>query len=253
MTDKPTTAALVIIGNEVLSGRTQDANTQYLAGELKTLGIRLVEVRIIADVEDAIINAVNALRAAHDYVFTTGGIGPTHDDITSASVARAFGVALVRDPQAVEWLRGHYKSDDDLTPERLKMAEVPEGAALVANPISKAPGYRIGNVYVLAGVPRIMQAMFDGIRHDLKGGPPQIAMTVAGLVAEGQIARPLADIQTAHPECEIGSYPFIRGANLGTSVVVRATDRGALDVVTGKVELAFRDLGILPKVTEGEA
>ncbi len=162
------TAAVIVIGNEILSGRTHDANLPYLARSLNTVGIRVMEARVIADDEGAIVSAVNACRAAYDHVFTTGGIGPTHDDITSAAVARAFNVALVRDPQAVSLLTHHYAAAD-LNEARLKMAEVPEGASLIDNPVSAAPGFRIDNVWVLPGVPRILQAMVDGLTAGLQG------------------------------------------------------------------------------------
>ncbi|MBT6884171.1 MAG: competence/damage-inducible protein A, partial [Rhodospirillaceae bacterium] len=168
---KTITAALIIIGNEILSGRTQDANLAFLGEQLNELGVRLREVRVIPDVEDTIIETVNTLRQAFDYVFTTGGIGPTHDDITSAAIAKAFGTELARHPEAEALLLGHYKPED-VTPARMKMADIPVGATLLDNPVSKAPGFRLENVHVLPGVPRIMQAMFKLFSHELVGGEP---------------------------------------------------------------------------------
>lgn len=221
------TACLIIIGNEILSGRTQDKNLAWLAAELNKLGIRLMEVRVIPDVPEVIVSCVNSCRRHFDTVFTTGGIGPTHDDITSENVARAFGVKLIRHPEAKALLEAHYPPDQ-INEARMKMADIPEGATLIANPVSAAPGYRIGNVYVMAGVPRIMQAMFDGIKHTLKGGAPMLSATIAAFVTEGTIAEELGRIQSQFPSVEIGSYPFVRHQKLGTSLVARSTDAEAL-------------------------
>ncbi len=240
--EKTVTACLLIIGNEVLSGRTQDANLQYLARGLNAVGIRLTEARVIPDVEDTIVAAVNECRARFDYVFTTGGIGPTHDDITAASVARALDVPLVRDPAAEARLRRHYKPED-INPQRLRMADVPQGADLVDNPVSSAPGFRIGNVVVLAGVPRIMQAMFEGYRHKLAGGRPMISRTVVSLVPEGRMAARVAAAQAASPETEIGSYPFVRDGKLGVSLVVRGTDTAKVAAATNAIKDAIRAEG----------
>lgn len=220
-------SALLIIGNEILSGRTQDTNMHWLAGELGALGIPVREARVVPDVEAEIIAAVNALRARYDYVFTTGGIGPTHDDITTAAVARAFGVKVVRHAEAEALLRAHY-APEQLNAARLKMADIPEGAWLINNPVSSAPGFALGNVYVMAGVPSIMRAMFDAVRLTLKGGKPVLSRSVSAYVTEGIIAEALAGVQAAHPEVEIGSYPFIRGGRLGVSLVARGTDAQAL-------------------------
>ena len=224
------TAALLIIGNEILSGRTQDANLNYLAKTLGGIGIRLAECRVVPDIEAKIIEAVNALRQAYDYVFTSGGIGPTHDDITSATVAKAFGVKLVRHLEAEARLTKHYKPED-LNEARLKMADVPEGAKLIDNPVSAAPGFFIENVYVMAGVPRIMQAMLDSIKGSLKGGARTISRTVSASITEGYIAQELSAIQEAFPAVEIGSYPFIRDGKLGVSLVSRGTDADTLEQV----------------------
>lgn len=236
------TAAVLIIGNEVLSGRTQDANIQYIALGLNDVGVRLREVRVVADDEVAIIGAVDALRATYDYVFTTGGIGPTHDDITAECIAKAFGVPLLRDHRAVERLLRQIKPEN-LNEARLRMANIPEGADLIENPVSHAPGFVIGNVYVMAGVPRIMQAMFDGIRSGLKGGSRILSKSVTIYAGEGVIATGLRDLQTRRPEVEIGSYPFNRDGGYGTVIVVRGTDGTRVDAVALEVAELAQSLG----------
>jgi molybdenum cofactor synthesis domain-containing protein len=238
-------ACVIIIGNEILSGRTHDANLPYLAKALNGVGIRVMEVRVVRDDERAIFEAVNACRAAYDYVFTTGGIGPTHDDITAASIAKAFSVPIKRDPRAVDLLTRHYAAAN-LNEARLKMAEVPEGATLIDNPVSSAPGFRIGNVFVLPGVPSILQAMVDGLVGTLRGGDPVLSRTVSAFATESAIATPLAAVQDAHPRVEIGSYPFVRAGRFGTSLVVRSTDRAALDAATAAVASMLRDLAVEP-------
>jgi molybdenum cofactor synthesis domain-containing protein len=226
---KTVTAAVLVIGNEILSGRTKDANLAYLAVELNKLGVRLVEARVIPDIEARIVEAVNALRARYDYLFTTGGIGPTHDDITAECIAKAFGVSLLRHPEAVERLRRNYKNPSDLNEARLRMANVPEGGVLIDNPVSGAPGFQIGNVFVMAGVPAIMQAMFQGLKHRLVGGAPMLSRTIGTNLPEGKIAEGLGALQDRHPEVEIGSYPFFRQGKFGVGLVIRATDRAAID------------------------
>src|SRR5260221_202527 len=186
--EKIVTACLIIIGNEILSGRTQDANLAFIAKGLNEVGIRLREVRVIPDIAETIIETVNEMRATFDYVFTTGGIGPTHDDITSECVARAFGVPWVLDEEARRRLAAGYANPADLNEARLRMAHVPEGAVLIDNPVSRAPGFQIGNVFVMAGVPRIMQAMFDGIKRRLIGGAPVLSRTVTSGLPEGVLA-----------------------------------------------------------------
>lgn len=240
------TAALIIIGNEVLSGRTRDANLQFIARRLVDIGIRLAEARVIADTEDAIIAAVNQCRAAHDFVFTTGGIGPTHDDITSRSVARAFGVALVRDPVALALLEKHYEGRD-LNDARLKMADIPEGAGLIHNPVSKAPGFQIENVFVLAGVPSIMEAMFEGIKERLTGGEKVASITITAFIPEGDLAGPFGRLQEEFPAVEMGSYPFFRGGRLGSSLVLRSPDVTALAAAAESLRAMIRDLGSEPE------
>lgn len=242
-------ACVVIIGNEILSGRTHDANLPYLAKALNGVGIRVMEARVVRDEEKAIIEAVNACRAVHDYVFTTGGIGPTHDDITSASIAKAFAVPIHRDARAVELLTRHYAATD-LNEARLKMAEVPEGATLIDNPVSSAPGFRIGNVFVLPGVPSILRAMVDGLVVTLRGGDPVLSRTISAFATESAIAAPLAAVQDGHPKVEIGSYPFARAGRFGTSLVVRSTDRAALDEATAAVIEMLRALGIEPMIED---
>jgi molybdenum cofactor synthesis domain-containing protein len=239
------TAAVVIVGNEILSGRTRDTNLPYLATELGKLGIRLAEARVIPDLEAEIVGAVNECRRRHDYVFTTGGIGPTHDDITSPSVAKAFGVAVRRDARAVALLEGHY-GPGQLNAARLRMTEIPEGASLIDNPVSLAPGFRIENVFVLAGVPDIMRAMFDGLKHQLLGGPPVISVTVAAYLAEGTIAKGLGELQQRHADLDIGSYPFFRGGRFGASFVLRGTDPLLIEAAAVELRALIRGLGAEP-------
>ena len=236
------TAALVIIGNEVLSGRTQDANLQYIANGLNDVGVRLKEVRVVADDEAAIITAVNELRSSFAYVFTTGGIGPTHDDITAQCIADAFGVALKRDSRAVERLLRQIKPEN-LNEVRLRMANIPDGADLIDNPVSHAPGFRIGNVFVMAGVPKIMRAMFDGVRGSLKRGAKMVSQNVSIHIREGAIAEGLRQIQDRRPEVEIGSYPFSRDGNYGTVIVTRGTDRALVGQVSREVAVMAESLG----------
>jgi molybdenum cofactor synthesis domain-containing protein len=243
------TAAVVVIGNEILSGRTQDVNLVYLAKELGAIGIPVREARVVPDIEAEIVAAVNAVRAKYTYVFTTGGIGPTHDDITSASVAKAFGVELVLDPEAVALLKRHY-TPDMLNEARLRMATVPTGSRLIDNPVSAAPGFQIGNVFVLAGVPAIMRAMFDGLKGRLAGGRPVKAATVSTYLGEGAIAQALGELQAKHPKVEIGSYPFFRQGKFGTSLVARGTDEVELAAVAEGLRRLIREHGAEP--VEGE-
>src|ERR1700741_3918988 len=207
--DKIVTAAVLIIGNEILSGRTKDVNLGYLAEELTKIGVRLREARVVADVEAEIVAAVNECRARYDYVFTTGGIGPTHDDITSGSVAKAFGVPLILDERARAALARNYPPGG-LNEARLRMAHVPEGATLIENPVSAAPGFRMGNVFVMAGVPSIMQAMFDGLKHGLAGGKPVLSRPISAFLGEGTIAQGLGALQEPCPALEMCRYPFLR-------------------------------------------
>jgi molybdenum cofactor synthesis domain-containing protein len=221
------TAALVVIGEEILSGRTKDENIAYIAAYLTKIAIVLREVRIIPDGEAEIVAGVNELRKRFTYVFTTGGIGPTHDDVTTDAIAKAFDVAVVVDPRAIEAMRGRY-AEHELTPARLRMARIPEGAELIDNAISRAPGFMLENVIVMAGVPRIMQVMLDAVAPRLKKGRPMLARSVRLDVPEGDAAPGLADLQSAHPEVQIGSYPFFKQSRLGTYVVLRSVDQTKL-------------------------
>jgi molybdenum cofactor synthesis domain-containing protein len=221
------TAALVIVGEEILSGRTSDENIAYIAAYLNRVGIFLREVRVVADVEAEIVAAVNELRGRFTYVFTTGGIGPTHDDVTTDAIAKAFAVEVVVDPEAVAAMRQRF-SDRELTPARLRMARVPEGAELIDNAISRAPGFMIGNVIVLAGVPRIMQVMLDAVSPRLAKGRPMLSRSIRLDVPEGDAAPGLAELQAAHPDIQIGSYPFFNNKRLGTYVVLRSVDADRL-------------------------
>ena len=225
--DAAATACLIVIGNEVLSGRTQDANLKYLGENLNAIGVRLAEARVIPDDDAVIQRTVNECRAAFDYVFTTGGIGPTHDDITAASLAKAFGLELERNAEALALLERHYRPED-INEARLKMAEMPRGATLLRNPVSWAPGFQIGNVFVLAGVPIIMRAMFDGFKHRLAGGRPLRSRTVSAFIREGDLAAPVGELQERYADVEIGSYPFVRDERLGVSIVFRGPDDGPL-------------------------
>ncbi len=222
------TAALIVIGDEILSGRTKDKNTGYIADYMTAIGIRLGEVRVVSDIEDEIVSAINALREKYTYVFTTGGIGPTHDDITADAVARAFGVPIDVDERAVAMMRERY-APGDLTETRLLMARIPEGADLIENSVSRAPGFMIGNVIVMAGVPRIMQVMLDNVTPRLKTGAKLLTRTVRVERPEGDVAPGLGRVQNEHPEVQMGSYPFFAKEKLGTHLVLRSDDEGQLD------------------------
>ncbi len=236
------TASLVIIGDEILSGRTQDANLAYLAKWLGVQGIRLRETRVIGDDMTAIADAVNALRTVDDYVFTTGGIGPTHDDITVDAIAAALGVAVVVDPQAEAILRAHYR--DKISDARLRMARVPAGAKLIANPRTQAPGIRIGNIFIMAGVPAITRGMLDSLVGQLPGGLPVLSRTVAAWVPESRVAALLAAVEKAHDGAHIGSYPFWREGQTGANFVLRSVDRGVLDACAAALIAALDADGI---------
>jgi len=220
-------AALIIIGNEILSGRTQDKNLSYLANWLNEIGIQLSEVRVIRDEEKVIIDTVNHLRSEYDYVFTTGGIGPTHDDITSLSIARAFGVELEVNDKALSILKEYYK-DGELTEARMKMTMIPVGAELVDNPVSKAPGFKMDNVFVMAGIPSIMQGMLEGARRFLKGGDVVKSMSIDVFTPESNVAQALTDLQKKYNDVEIGSYPFSKDNRFGTTLVMRSSDEKRL-------------------------
>ncbi|MBT3929037.1 MAG: competence/damage-inducible protein A [Rhodospirillaceae bacterium] len=245
---KTVTAALLLIGNELLSGRTQDANLNYLAKQLTAMGIVLREARLVSDDEGEIVAAVNALRARYDYVFTTGGIGPTHDDITCESVAKAFGLKYILNPEAKEILQEYYDGSAlELNAARLRMAHTPEGATLVDNPISRAPGFRVENVIVMAGIPAVMRAMFESIAPELEGGTKVASRSVAVLMGEGDIARPLGELQDKYDSLEIGSYPFVRKGQFGTTLVLRGTDSAAVQQAGEELKSILRDMGGAPE------
>ena len=222
------TAAVLIIGNEILSGRTADSNLNYIARKLTEIGIKLAEVRVVPDIESEIVAAVNVLRARYTYVFTTGGIGPTHDDITSDCIGKAFGVAVTEHPDARARLLAHY-TESRLNDARLRMARVPEGAVLIDNLVSAAPGFRMENVYVMAGVPNIMQSMMDSVAAGLQHGPTIHSVSVSGYVPESLIAADLGAVAERYPQLDIGSYPWVRDGRWGTALVARGTDQAMVE------------------------
>ncbi len=247
MTDAPNpTAGLIIIGNEVLSGRTQDANLRYLATRLGELGIPLREARVIPDVAETIVQTVNEVRARFDHVFTTGGIGPTHDDITSECIAAAFGVPWEPHPEAWAKMDAFYKPGE-FNAARQRMATMPRGARLIETTVTIAPGFSIGNVHVMAGVPRVMQAQFESLAPRLAGGRPIVARAVhaAGL-PEGRIAEGLAAIQVRHPALDLGSYPYYRDSGHGVAIVAKGTDPAAAEQAIAEVTALMSSLGALP-------
>ncbi|MBI0475230.1 competence/damage-inducible protein A [Sphingomonas sp. MA1305] len=223
------TAALVVIGDEILSGRTQDKNIAQLAAWLNVQGIRLAEVRVVPDRQEAIVEAVNILRARNDYLFTTGGIGPTHDDITVDAIAAALGVAVVHHPEAMAILEAYYQSRGGLTDARARMARVPEGATLIPNRVSGAPGIHVGNIFVMAGVPHITAGMLDALTGTLEGGRPVVSGTIGCWVAESEVADLLRDAEKTHEGVAIGSYPFFRDGRTGANFVVRSPDAALVD------------------------
>ena len=245
MTDEnPLTAAILLIGNEILSGRTQDANLNYLARQLAMLGIRLKEARVVADEEAAIVEGLNALRARYTYVFTTGGIGPTHDDITAECISKAFGRRHVIHPDAHRILAAYYaETGREFTAARLRMAHMPEGAALIENKASRAPGFRVENVYVMAGIPAVMRAMFEAVIPTLSTGPAVRARAMATFLAEGDIAKGLSALQARFDRLEIGSYPFVRDGRIGTTLVLRGTDGAMIDSAAAELAALIRSLG----------
>jgi molybdenum cofactor synthesis domain-containing protein len=241
--EKIWTAALIVIGDEILSGRTQDKNIAQVASWLNVQGIRLAEVRVVPDVIEAIIEAVNALRARNDYLFTTGGIGPTHDDITVDAVAEALGVAVVVHPEARAILEAYYETRGGLTDARLRMARVPEGADLIPNRMSGAPGIQFGNVFLMAGVPTIAAQMLDALTGTLEGGAPLLSETIGGWIAESEVADLLREIEKAHEGCQIGSYPFFREGRTGANFVIRSTDSNALAACADALGRGLRTMG----------
>lgn len=233
--EKNVTAAVLVIGDELLSGRTKDTNVGHIAETMTSIGVDLREVRFVPDVEEEIVAALNALRSRYTYVFTTGGIGPTHDDITADAVAKAFGVGIGHDPRAVALLKERF-TDGELNEARLRMARIPDGADLVVNPVSKAPGFWIDNVIVMAGVPSIMRAMLDHVVPQLQTGAKTMSETVDGGLKEGDIATDLREIAKNHPDTTIGSYPYMTEKGFGTRVVVRSRDAGKLAAAKADVE-----------------
>ena len=236
ITDNPDriwTAALVVIGDEILSGRTQDKNVAQLASWLNVQGIRLAEVRVVPDVQDAIVEAVNTLRARNDYLFTTGGIGPTHDDITVDAIAAALGVDVEVHPTARAVLERYYETRGGITDARLRMARVPAGADLIENRVSGAPGIRIANIFIMAGVPHITAGMLDALTGTLEGGRPVLSTSIGCWVGESEVADLLRETERAHAgetgDVSIGSYPFFRDGRTGANFVVRSPDQAKLD------------------------
>ena len=229
------TGCLIVIGNEILSGRTQDANLQHLALALNELGVRMVEARVIPDVEATIVETVNECRAKFDYVFTTGGIGPTHDDITADAIALAFGTELYFHPDIAAMIKRR-EAPPDVMEARLRMARIPQGAELVENPTGGPPGFQIENVFVLAGVPLVMQAMVSTFtRNNIKGGDPVRSRSIGAYLSEGQVAKPLEAIQNRYPDIDLGSYPFFRKDGYGTNLVMRGTDEAKLEQMLEEV------------------
>jgi molybdenum cofactor synthesis domain-containing protein len=243
------TAAILIIGNEILSGRTQDRNIQHIATHMTDIGIAMMEVRVVPDIPHYIVDAVKALSAAHSYVFTTGGIGPTHDDITAENVAAAFDVPLEENKDARAMLQAYY-GDEGLTKSRLRMARIPKGAKLIPNQVTSAPGFIIENVHVMAGVPRIMQDMLTHILPSLQGGAPILSNTVTCELTESILAEKLAQLQLDNVDVEIGSYPYYSSGSLGVSLVVRTTEADRLEAVTIALESLVQELGAAPKRME---
>ncbi|QIK96283.1 competence/damage-inducible protein A [Sphingomonas sp. HDW15A] len=240
------TAGLVVIGDEILSGRTQDKNVAQIGSWLNVQGIRLREVRVVGDVEEAIVEAVNAMRTAYDYCFTTGGIGPTHDDITVDAIAAAFGLPVVIHPEARRLLEDYYATRGGLNEGRLAMARVPEGAELIDNPVSKAPGIKIGNVYIMAGIPWVTAGMLEGLTGKLEGGRPLVSVTVGALAPESEVAAMLRDVERASDGISIGSYPFFKDGRGGSNFVVRSEDEELARSAAGLLAEKLAELGYDP-------
>jgi molybdenum cofactor synthesis domain-containing protein len=234
------TAAMLVIGDEILSGRTRDGNTHHLAGELTRHGITLAEARVVPDAAPAIIAAVNALRATHDHVFTSGGIGPTHDDITADAIADAFGVPIGIREDARALLAAHYaRSGLEFNEARQRMARIPEGASLIENPVSTAPGFTLGNVHVMAGVPNIFQAMVASVLPTLTGGAPLLSQSWRVNRGEGEVAAAFGALAAEYPDLSMGSYPFIQNGAHGTNLVIRGTDAARIDAAMTRLTALF--------------
>ena len=234
------TAAMLVIGDEILSGRTRDTNTHHLAEVLTARGIRLMEARVVADDQPAIIAAVNALRSRWDHVFTSGGIGPTHDDITADAIAAAFGVGISHRADAMALLGAHYAARGiDFNDARQRMARIPDGAVLIDNPVSIAPGFSLGNVHVMAGVPNIFQAMVAGVVQGIAGGAPLLSQSLRVNRGEGEIAGPFATLAAEFPDLTMGSYPFVQNGSFGTNLVIRGKDGARLDAAMIRLQALF--------------
>ena len=247
MSARDWSAALIVIGDEILSGRTQDKNVAQVALWLNDQGIRLAEVRVVADDMDAIGEAVNALRVRHDYLFTTGGIGPTHDDITVDAIAAALGVRVIVHPEARRTLEAYYAArNQDLTDARLRMARVPEGAELIPNPTSGAPGIRVGNIFIMAGVPHITASMLQGLTGKLEGGRPVVSVSVGARAAESEVADLLRETEAAHAGVSIGSYPFSDSQGYGANFVIRSQDGPLAERCAQRLAQGLRQAGYEP-------
>ena len=238
------TAAIIVIGDEILSGRTKDKNIGWLAEQLNSQGIQLREARVIPDIRETIIETVKTMSAAHDLVFTSGGIGPTHDDITTECIAAAFGKEVIRHPEAEARLLAHYENTGlEFNAARQKMADIPEDAALIDNPLSAAPGFILENVHVFAGVPSIMQAMFEGLRDSLPGGVAMTRLTVQCAIGEGTIASIMESVQAAHEGVSIGSYPWFKPGQFGTAAVVSGLDQQVTHAAAEALAAGVREMG----------
>lgn len=251
----PVTAAICLIGDELLSGRTRDINTQTIAGFLAPYGIQVREVRIVPDETDRIVEAVNALRSTYTYVFTTGGIGPTHDDITADAIAAAFEVGIGEHPEVVALLAARYEEmDTEFTPARRRMARIPNGASLIDNPVSGAPGFQTGNVFTLAGVPKIVEGMLGDIGHRLKTGAVVKSVTVRGVdLREGDVAEALGQLSDQYEGVSIGSYPWFKTVNdHGVALIARGTDEAQLAKIQNALVALIKGQGIEPEILDGE-
>ena len=227
-------AAILIIGNEILSGRTQDTNTNTIALWLNTIGVKVKEVRVIPDIESVIVDTVNILRKSNDYVFTTGGIGPTHDDITAESISKAFGLKYEINKEAFKILENYYKPGE-FNEGRQKMVWMPENAKLILNPTSGAPGFSVQNVFCLPGVPSILKSMLGGLKNEIAGGEPILSSTINLRTVESEIAKALTEVQDKNKEVEIGSYPFFQAGKLGVSIVIRSESQSKIDVCNSEI------------------
>ncbi|BCW88247.1 Putative competence-damage inducible protein [Alphaproteobacteria bacterium SO-S41] len=244
-TREPHTAAILLIGDELLSGRTQDLNLAYISKKLNEVGVQVREARMVPDVEAEIVAAVNALRARYAYVFTTGGIGPTHDDITADSISAAFGVPCYYHPDAYALLEANYPPGE-FTEARKRMARTPVGASLIPNPVSRAPGFRVENVFVMAGIPRVMHVMLEGALPVLEGGRPVVSRSIGVYLPEGRFGTGLGALQTRFPDVSIGSYPFLRDGRYGASIVVRGQDPARVAEAAEDVRVMLSGIGGAP-------